>query len=124
MEYIQSDVDRKNDDVIKDLPEGSLVVNATGMGKDRPGSPISHRLRFPERSYVWEFNYRGSLEFLRQAESQKEKLGLHVVDGWGYFIYGWALVIGEAFDIEIDLKDIENLSRVANLTRKESKWTK
>ncbi len=119
VEYIQTDVDRMNDDVIKYLPEGSLVVNATGMGKDSPGSPVSDRVCFPEKSYVWEFNYRGSLEFLRQANSQKEEFGLHVVDGWTYFIYGWALVIGEAFNIEIDQKDIGDLSRIANSTRKE-----
>ena len=52
------------------LPPRSLVVNATGMGKDRPGSPLRAGAAFPERSAVWELNYRGELEFLRQARAQ------------------------------------------------------
>ena len=31
------------------LPPRSLVVNATGMGKDRPGSPLGPAARFPPR---------------------------------------------------------------------------
>ncbi len=35
------------DDLVGSAPPGSLVVNATGMGKDRPGTPISDGARFP-----------------------------------------------------------------------------
>ena len=58
------------DDLIESAPPGSLIVNATGMGKDRPGSPITGRTRFPPRAVVWELNYRGKLEFLDQARTQ------------------------------------------------------
>jgi shikimate 5-dehydrogenase len=50
-------------------PEGALVVNATGMGKDLPGSPLSDRARFPAGTLVWDLNYRGDLQFLRQART-------------------------------------------------------
>ena len=106
--YLQAAED-ENNRVVEQLPEGSLIVNATGMGKDRPGSPLSDIVRFPRRSYVWEFNYRGSLEFLHQAEAQQEERGLTVEDGWRYFIYGWTQVIGEVFSFEIDDADIERL---------------
>jgi shikimate 5-dehydrogenase len=33
--------------LLERLPPGSLVVNATGMGKDTPGSPIAPGARFP-----------------------------------------------------------------------------
>ena len=44
------------------LPAGSLVINATGLGKDRPGSPLTDHCKFPENGLVWELNYRGTLE--------------------------------------------------------------
>jgi shikimate 5-dehydrogenase len=107
--YLQVTEEDSNDRALSDLPEGSLVVNATGMGKDRPGSPLSDRAVFPRDGYIWEFNYRGSLEFLHQAEAQKEKRGLHVEDGWRYFVYGWTQVIGEVFSLDIPDEDIERL---------------
>jgi shikimate 5-dehydrogenase len=79
------------------------------MGKDRPGSPLSDRAVFPQDGYAWEFNYRGSLEFLHQAEAQKEKRGLHVEDGWRYFVYGWTQVIGEVFSLDMPDEEIERL---------------
>lgn len=113
MDYVQVGVDGSNDQVLANLPQGSLVVNATGMGKDRPGSPIADGTPFPENGYAWEFNYRGSLEFLRQAERQAVKRGLHVEDGLTYFVYGWALVIGEVFGREITREDIRELCCIA-----------
>jgi shikimate 5-dehydrogenase len=104
-------------DLLAALPDRSLVVNATGMGKDRPGSPLSRGARFPPRSAVWELNYRGELEFLRQARAQEAERELHVEDGWRYFIHGWAAVIEEVFDRPISAEDVERLSDVAAFAR-------
>lgn len=90
-----------NDAVVEALPPGSMVVNATGLGKDRPGSPLTDRCKFPRNGIVWELNYRGSLEFLHQAEAQKEARNLTIEDGWTYFIHGWTQVIAEVFHIDI-----------------------
>ena len=49
----------QNDEVLKTLKPYSLIVNATGMGKDRPGSPLMDGSMFPPNSLVWELNYRG-----------------------------------------------------------------
>ena len=108
VQYLHAEA-KENDDVVEKLPEGSLIVNATGMGKDSPGSPLSAHTRFPRGSFIWEFNYRGSLEFLHQAEAQRDERGLTVEDGWRYFIYGWTQVIGEVFSFDIDDADIERL---------------
>lgn len=91
----------ENDAVVRGLPPGSLVVNATGLGKDRPGSPLSAAARFPERGIAWELNYRGNLEFLRQAQSQRPARGLQIEDGWTYFIHGWTRVIAEVFGLDL-----------------------
>ena len=37
----------------------------------------------------WEFNYRGNLVFLEQANAAQARQPLRVVDGWIYFIHGW-----------------------------------
>ena len=44
-----------------------VVILATGLGKDAPGSPVTARARFPDQGIVWELNYRGELIFLEQA---------------------------------------------------------
>jgi shikimate dehydrogenase len=117
VEYVQVGEGQSNDDIIGNLPEGSLVVNATGMGKDRPGSPLTDGTLFPKNGYVWEFNYRGSLDFLHQAERQTESRGLTVEDGWIYFIHGWTQVIAEVFEISLTDLLIERLSRIAKEAR-------
>ncbi|MFP3088885.1 shikimate dehydrogenase [Treponema sp. TIM-1] len=102
-----------NDKLIAALPPYSLVVNATGLGKDAPGSPTTDAVSYPENSLVWEINYRGNLIFKHQAEAQKETKNLHVEDGWNYFIHGWTQVIAEVFHIPIDRQILERLSAIA-----------
>ena len=105
------------DALLTSLPAYSLVVNATGMGKDRPGSPISADAPFPTNGVVWEFNYRGPLDFLQQARHQQAERQLHVEDGWRYFIHGWTQVIAEVFDIEMTRGTVDELGRVASSLR-------
>jgi shikimate dehydrogenase len=109
VEYVHIAPERANSDILGELPPGSLVVNATGLGKDAPGSPVSDQATFPLEGMVWEFNYRGSLEFLHQARRQQEDRGLTVEDGLTYFAYGWALGIGEVFDREISPRGLGSL---------------
>lgn len=106
-----------NDRVLESLPSGSLVANSTGMGKDRPGSPISDEARFPESGIVWDFNYRGSLEFLAQARSQQAQRTLQVEDGWRYFLYGWSEHIAEVFELPMDRDRFEELADAAEPLR-------
>jgi shikimate dehydrogenase len=113
VEYVQVVAGGTNDGILESLPPGSLVVNATGMGKDRPGSPLSDGAVFPERGNVWDFNYRGSLEFLLQAERQKAARVLFIEDGWVYFIHGWLQAIGEVFGVPTGPKEYGKLAGVA-----------
>lgn len=103
-----------NDSVMGSLPKGSLVINATGLGKDAPGSPLSDNAQFPQDGYVWEFNYRGELDFLQQANNSKIEKNLTIVDGWQYFIYGWTQVIAEVFHIDIPVSGPE-FDKICNL---------
>ena len=105
------------DRLLAALPPGSVVINATGMGKDRPGSPVGDGARFPERAVVWELNYRGSLEFLHQAQAQAASRELGVADGWRYFVFGWTAVIEEVFERAIAAAEIELLAADAEFAR-------
>ncbi|WP_063763634.1 shikimate dehydrogenase family protein [Actinoplanes subtropicus] len=78
------------DDLVAAAPPGSLVVNATGLGKDRPGSPLTAGAGFPPGAVVWELNYRGDLALLRQARER----GVEAYDGWKLFCHGWAAALG------------------------------
>jgi len=102
-----------NDALVKALPPYSLVVNATGLGKDAPGSPTTDTVDYPRNSLVWEINYRGHLIFKDQAERQAKEKNLHIEDGWIYFIHGWTLVIAEVFHIPIEGELLNKLSKIA-----------
>ncbi|WP_433077155.1 hypothetical protein ACQP1P_33765 [Dactylosporangium sp. CA-052675] len=90
-----------HDALLAGLGPGALVVNATGMGKDRPGSPLSDAAVFPRGGAVWEFNYRGELGFLRQARARAAADALTVEDGWRYFVHGWTRAIDAVFDLNL-----------------------
>ncbi|MDJ0336687.1 shikimate dehydrogenase [Cryobacterium sp. PH31-O1] len=108
-----------NDAVLADARPYSVVINATGLGKDAPGSPLSAAAIFPEHAVVWDLNYRGDLVFLDQARSAQDGRSLQVEDGWVYFIHGWTQVIAEVFNIAIPTSGpgFDNLSALAASTR-------
>lgn len=103
----------QNDEILATMSEGSLIINATGLGKDRPGSPLTNEAVFPNYAIVWEINYRGDLLFMHQALKQKEKENLVVVDGWMYFVYGWTAVISEVFHTPIQGELLKEMDRIA-----------
>jgi len=96
-EYILNDDPQRNDAIMEQMPPGSIIINATGMGKDLPGSPITDQGVFPVKSIAWELNYRGELGFMHQARAQSETRQVRIEDGWLYFLYGWTQVIGQVY---------------------------
>lgn len=100
-QFVENSDPTVNDQLMSALPPGSMVINATGMGKDTPGSPITDAAIFPQNGIAWELNYRGELDFLHQAERQIEQRHLQVVDGWYYFLAGWSMIVGQIFDVNI-----------------------
>ncbi|MFD1425960.1 shikimate 5-dehydrogenase [Kroppenstedtia sanguinis] len=117
VEYHLIQGSEENGRLLERLKPHSLVINATGMGKDRPGSPLPNPARFPQDSLVWELNYRGERDFMHQALAQKDKRNLHVEDGWIYFLHGWTQVIAEVFDIDIDPERFNRIEQLSNKTR-------
>lgn len=115
IEYLHTPSPAAADAVIDRLPPESVVVNATGLGKDRPGSPLTGAAVFPGNGIAWDFNYRGDLHFLDQARAQQAARNLKVEDGWVYFLHGWTRVIAEVFDLDIpsDGAGFEALSEIA-----------
>lgn len=107
----------ETDALLAGLPDDSLVANATGLGKDRTGSPLSDAAVFPRRAIAWEFNYRGSLEFMHQAQAQGQQRELRIEDGWRYFVHGWSQVVADIFDIPMSSHTVDQLARVATDVR-------
>lgn len=118
-EFVQGPNPEDNDAIMKKIKPYSLIINATGLGKDRPGSPLTNGCEFPENSIVWELNYRGDLIFMdRQAKGQEQSKNLQIEDGWIYFIHGWTQVIAEVFDIDITEKRLDMCEEIAASFRK------
>jgi shikimate 5-dehydrogenase len=115
VEYFHTPVPGDNDAIVAKLPPSSVVVNATGLGKDAPGSPLTDAVAFPEHGIIWDFNYRGDLIFLTQAQRQQQARQLQIEDGWVYFLHGWIQVIAEVFHVEIPTRGpvFDELSQIA-----------
>lgn len=102
-----------HDHLIGELPPGSLIVNATGVGKDRPGSPVTPRVHFPENAIAWDFNYRGDLQFLDHARAQ----GVRAVDGWEYFLHGWSQIMARVLGFDLTPELFGAMREIADAAR-------
>ncbi|WP_223622357.1 shikimate dehydrogenase [Microbacterium sp. EST19A] len=107
---------READAVVAGLPPASVLVNATGMGKDRPGSPLTDDVEYPLGSIIWDMNYRGPRLFLTQAEARRAERELTVEDGWDYFVYSWTSVVAEVHGIDIPARG-ELFTRLSDIAR-------
>lgn len=112
--YVHTADPRVNDMIMQAMPPGTVVVNATGMGKDSPGSPITDEGVFPLNGIAWEINYRGELDFWHQAMAQRESRNLFIEDGWLYFVHGWTQVIAEVLHIDLDPDTFNRLNEIAS----------
>ena len=117
VEYLCNADPLKNNELMAALPLYSLVINATGMGKDTPGSPITDQGRFPRHGIAWDFNYRGELDFLGQARAQASEQELRVEDGWLYFVHGWTQVVAQVLNIDITPALFARLAALAGSVR-------
>jgi shikimate dehydrogenase len=106
-----------NDRVMAALPAHSLVINATGMGKDTPGSPITDAGLFPLHGVAWEFNYRGELHFMHQALRQAQPRVVTVEDGWLYFVHGWTQVVAQVLHVDLSPDLFQRLKQIAASAR-------
>jgi shikimate 5-dehydrogenase len=113
VEYYWHRAATDNDDLLSRLPPRSVVVNATGRGKDLPGSPISRQGIFPWEGVAWELNYRGEREFLSQASAQTQTRRLRAEDGWSYFVQSWIRHLAAIFDRSISPAEIVQLQAAA-----------
>lgn len=113
-DYVVAGTAEHADRVIGEAAPGSVIVNATGMGKDRPGSPASAQAPYPPDAVVWDMNYRGELAFLADARAQGRG-DLRVVDGWDYFVYSWTKAVAVVYGIDIPASGLvfERLSELA-----------
>jgi shikimate 5-dehydrogenase len=117
IEYICNSDPAINDKIIEKFAPGSIIINATGMGKDTPGSPITWEGKFPMNSIAWEFNYRGELDFLHQSLAQVECRNVKVEDGWLYFVHGWTQVVAQVLHFDLTPALFDKLNEAASTVR-------
>ncbi|MFH1184856.1 MAG: shikimate dehydrogenase [Chloroflexota bacterium] len=117
IEYIQNTDPAVSDKIMEKFPPYSIIINATGMGKDTPGSPISWDGKFPMNSISWEFNYRGELDFLHQSLAQAESRNVKVEDGWIYFVHGWTQVVAQVLHFDLTPALFDKLNEAASRVR-------
>ena len=117
IEYIQNSDPAVNDGIMEKFPPYSIIINATGMGKDTPGSPVTWKGQFPLNSIAWEFNYRGELDFMHQALAQAESRNVRVEDGWLYFVHGWTQVVAQVLHFELTPDLFGRLNEAASSVR-------
>ena len=117
VEYIHNADPQQNDRIMVAMPPYSVVINATGMGKDTPGSPITDQGLFPLHGIAWEFNYRGALNFLHQAKCQPKERQVYVEDGWLYFVHGWTQVVAQVLHIDLTPGVFQRLEAAAATVR-------
>ena len=117
IEYVHNADPVVNDLLMSRLPDRSIVINATGMGKDLPGSPVTDAGMFPRDGIAWEFNYRGELDFLHQALRQVDSRSLKVEDGWIYFVHGWSQVVAQVLHIDLTPQVFDRLEKAAATVR-------
>lgn len=99
------------------LPPGSLIVNATGLGKDRPGSPLRLPVPWPQDALVWDLNYRGARPMLADARSAPPERRIRTFDGWSLFIHGWARGLEQILGREIGPKERAAMDEIATTSR-------
>lgn len=116
-EYILNSDPARNDEIMAGCPDGTVVINATGLGKDLPGSPVTDAGLFPLNGVAWEINYRGELDFWHQAKAQEHERGVQVEDGWWYFLHGWTQHIAEVLHMELDDAKFQELANTAEPMR-------
>jgi shikimate dehydrogenase len=117
IEYICNSDPKVNDKIMEEFPPYSVIINATGMGKDTPGSPITWDGKFPMNSVSWEFNYRGELDFLHQSLAQVESRKVKVEDGWLYFVHGWTQVVAQVLHFDLTPSLFDQLNQAASTVR-------
>jgi shikimate 5-dehydrogenase len=117
IEYICNSAPLVNDKIMEKFPPYSVIINATGMGKDTPGSPLTWNGIFPMNSVAWEFNYRGELDFLHQSLAQVENRKVKVEDGWLYFVHGWTQVVAQVLHFDLTSFLFDQLNEAASTVR-------
>ena len=69
---------------------------------------------FPENGIVWDLNYRGPLQLIRQAREQCARRHLHIHDGWRYFLHGWAHALSSILHRDLTGETFESLVHIAD----------
>ena len=91
------------------------LITFSSLGPRRIQPRPTKAANFSVNGFVWDYNFRGDLIFLKQARAQEKEKILHIEDGWIYFLHGWQRVIAEVFHLDIPTSGpkFEELSKLA-----------
>lgn len=111
--FLSSETERR----IANSGKAPLVINASGVGKDTPGSPVSNTSCFPKNSTFWELNYRGDRELFFRLRDQSGSANFTIEDGWQFFVDGWTFNILFVLSIVPDDNIVEEMRRCVKSLR-------
>ncbi len=112
----------KNDDIVGSAASGSFIVNATGLGKDAAGSPISRDTLLPRDSVAWDLNYHGDLAFLTHARQEASARQVVVRDGWSFFLRNWYACLTRLADRAPSVRQFERFCMASDSVRPRSQF--
>jgi shikimate dehydrogenase len=99
------------------LPDYSIVINATGMGKDSPGSPITDAGVFRAAASPGSLTIAASWTSCTRRCGRWTSANLRVEDGWIYFVHGWSQVVAQVLHVEITPDLFRQLDEAAATTK-------
>ncbi|WP_158691059.1 hypothetical protein [Streptomyces sp. 351MFTsu5.1] len=103
---------------IENMNFGSIIVNASGSGKDWPGNPLSSAVKFPRGAVLWDLNYRflpqSEPTFLETGLRQAASRQLRLLDGWNLFLWSWAVALNALFDLHDPIIAFRAVKRVSD----------
>jgi shikimate 5-dehydrogenase len=93
-----------NDQLLAELPDHSVVVNATPAGPNAAQSPLTPAARFPQHGAAWDMSNTGDSPFLQLARTQANERPLRLQNAALFHKLAWQTGVGYVLGVEVDGK--------------------
>ena len=90
-----------------------LIINASGLGKDRPCPQFDLSGITSKHFGYWDFNYRGNLELLQSFRDVEKVNDIRIYDGRKYFYCGWSYVMSHVAGVPWNEDMVMTFTRIA-----------
>ena len=106
-----------NDKIMEKFPPYSIIINATGMGKDTPGSPITWEGSIPHEQHRLGVQLPRRTGLPAPIPGPGESRKVKVEDGWLYFVHGWTQVVAQVLHFDLTPELFDRLNEAASTVR-------